>query len=236
METLTALANWLARAGDLIVSHDPWVSGLVGLAVGLAICPGYMYLLAVVSEWRWPRYNEQFRAFMPGNLYLSVIFGAVAYLAAAYRVSGTQVPLFEGRLWVWIPFVVAGLLVLALSVVDILPAFSYKPGDTNKYHWRQLISWTKVWHNVAVYGAYGFLLIRLGVPGMVSAPLDAGTGGINNLLRVVVLVALIRWATYLAADAKNPKHSTGHVRVNFGQWLVGLVVVSATCVGLAYAI
>ena len=250
MSALEAFMRWLAHVADLITAHHPVQAGLIGLAIGWLICPGYMYFLAFISEWRWPKYRDQFKAFMPGNVFLGIVFGSASYLAASYYQSGDDVTLYHEPQWSWIPTGFGVLLVVGLSLMDIVGTFRYKEGDTDKYHWRQLISWTKVWHNVGVYGAYGYLLVRVGVPGLVSAPSSFWTfaqghdewdkltaaGAVNDCLRVVLVLALLKWVGYLIADVKDPKFTTGHVRVNFVQWLVGLVVVGSTCAALAVAI
>jgi len=226
----SAVALWLAYVANLITNHQPYVAGAIGLAAGWAICPGYMYLLAIVAEWRWPRYHDQFKAFMPGNLYLGVVFGGSCFLAASYRQAEGHGHLYENQLWLWLPLVASAAVVVALSAMDIIGAFRYKTGDTDKYHWLQLISPTKLWHNIVVYGAYGYLLVRVGVPGLLSAPWWGANGLVNDVVRVLLLGCLLRWVLFLKQDIAEPKFTTGHVRVNQPQFLIGLFMIGSVFV------
>ena len=230
---LVDLAAWLTRCTDLIVNHNPWLAALIGLAVGWGICPAYMYALAVVSEWRWPKYDEQFKAFMPGNIFLGAVFSSTAFLTAADRRDGGTSTIYGEPRWSWISLGIAAVIVVAMCIQDVIGAFQYYPGAPDKYHWTQLIAWTKVWHNIVVYGAYGFLLIHIGVPGFMSA---SWTSPINVIMRIVLLAMLSRWITYLIVDVREPKHATGHVTVSPLQWLIGLIMVGGTIAGLAVAI
>lgn len=63
----------------------------------------------------------------------------------------------------------------------------------------------------------------------------AVNGWINDGLRVVVVLALVKWISYLFVDMKHPKHPTGHVRVTFAQWLSGLVIVTGSALAVVYA-
>src|SRR4051812_5725286 len=83
----------------LLTNRSPIWAAIIGLLVGWAICPVYMYVLAVVVEWRWPRYRDQFRAFMPGNVFLGMVFGSAAYLYAAYIQTGATWAFFSSSIW-----------------------------------------------------------------------------------------------------------------------------------------
>lgn len=235
MNPFVGLAEWLAHVVYLITTRPPLQAGLIGWAVGFLICPFYMYLIAIVSEWRWLRYRDQFKAFMPGNLFLGVVFGTSCYLYADARRAGQLTGFFAGHLWEWVSLSFAALLVVVLSALDIMGAITYRPGDVAKYSWRQLISWTKVWHNVFVYGIYGYLLTRVGVSGLIKAPWNAHGSEtvINGATRVMQIASLGVWLYCLARDAKFPKHQTGHVAVNRVQWCIGLVLMGLTVVALA---
>lgn len=233
---LMPLVDWLNQAAHLIIAHRPWQAGLIGLAVGWALCPGYMYLLALVVEWRWPRYRDQFKAFMPGNLFLGVVFGSSCYLASSYYHQSHRLAMFSASWWYWVPAVCAFAVVVGMSFFDIYGTIAFKPGAPNRYSWGQLVSWTKLWHNVAVYGAYGILLVGTGLPGLLGAPVWMGTASgtalANDLVRLVLLVCLLRWLSYLWYDIKHPRNQTGHVAINIGQWILGLAVVMATFITL----
>jgi hypothetical protein len=227
-----AVLPWLAPLTRFLLGGSPLEAGITGACVGWLVCPIYMYVLALVSERRWPKYDDQFKAFMPGNLFLGTAFGAATYLAArALRDGSGFFSHFPSTLtWMMIPVMLSVLAVLVLSAQDIVGAIRHKPGDTHTFHWRQLLGWTKIYHNTVVYGLYTWLLVALGVPGLLLAPADVG----GVLGRVVLVIFVGLWVRMLIVDGKSPKHRTGHIALHGAagvlMWVNGLLVNILACV------
>lgn len=236
----TDMALGLAHVASLITNHTPLVAGCIGLTVGWLICPGYMYAIAYAQTGKWLEYDKQFKAFVPGNFYLGLVFGLSCYLYASINQANTP-SMFHLPQWAYWALGGAALVVAALGAIDGAGAITYNRGhiDKNgrifKYHWRQLLDWTKLWHNIFVYGVYGFLLIYVGAPGVALAPWvinhDPFLAVLPYILpRAVMLGCLGAWVRLLAVDMKYPMHATGHIAVTFVQWMRGLGFLAATTV------
>lgn len=219
------LPDWLAPYANAVLGRSPFQAFLIGVGIGWAICPVFVYLLGL-SELRWLRYRDQFKAFMPGNLFLGVSFGCICYLAAEAQRHGTGWFVRPAETWwLWVAVGFSILLTVGLWLVDIIGAFRHRSQPGSTYSWWQLISWTKVYHNTFVYGVYSLLLVGLGVPGLILAPFNT----LGLAIRLLMVVVLLSWVMLLIEDGKHPMHRTAHIELRgFGgavRWVLGLVYI-----------
>lgn len=223
---------------DFITKRSSAGAFAAGLIFALLLTPGFMYLLAWAEGKRKFRTCDEFRAFMPGDLYLGVSFSFGCSLFAQARIMGHSAPGW----WHWVSTAVGCLAAVGLTVPEIIGAFYYRDGDAGRYHWRQMISPRKIWHNVVVYGVYGYLLMAICVPGFVLAPsavsdfsMGRPFGGISSVgfdaLRLLLLVELSEWILSLVYDVSHPKCATAHTKVNFRQWATGMAMIVFALVG-----
>lgn len=129
-----------------IVDHGFWFA----FTVSLVASPGLMFLLAGTLERRmlWPK--EQYYGFLYGDIALALSVGSTAALASSLPEIST---FFTSRVWHWSAFLAAVVLGLALWL-----------NERSAYSVPQLLSPTKIWHNVFLYGLLGYWLLGLGIP------------------------------------------------------------------------
>lgn len=170
-----------------LADQDSWVV----LLVCMAITPGLPLLIAPLLEARWlPLDNRlQFKAFFPGDLYLSA---CVASLLAL----GRYLP--DGQYWYsswWLHVVVAAG---ALTVAVALTVMEVKAPTTAAYAWpmKARTSPTKLYHNFALYGGYGYLAV--------TTLIACLFGGLWWQALVAVAIAG-PWLYFLSVDNKAPE-------------------------------
>lgn len=129
-----------------MADHGFWAT----LAICWALTPVAMIVIALLGESRLlplsPRY--QFLAFFPGDLFLG---GMVAGLLV---VAG-QLPAESHwyNAWWWHVLVLIGAVVVA--VVITLGEYN----DPDGYGKRAVLSPTKLYHNILLYGGYGYVIV-----------------------------------------------------------------------------
>jgi hypothetical protein len=130
-----------------------WVAGhnwLETLLVCWLITPGMMYLIGLIGESRllpWTP-STQFLSFVPGDLFLGAMLTAL--LMTAKRLPEEE--RFYNAAWWHIL-----LLVMAVGVAIVITVGEYK--DPNGYGHRAVLSPTKLYHNLVLYGGYGYIIL-----------------------------------------------------------------------------
>lgn len=137
------------------------------------ITPIGFVLVGLVMEGRVvPLGKGQFRSFMPGDLFLGAFVSALIY--AARNITDDH-HWFQD--WRWHVLLLIGTLVAGVALTlaeydrsavidytphgdpadDIKPDHSYDRG----YPARSIFSWTKIYHNIGLYGLYGYVVFSL---------------------------------------------------------------------------
>lgn len=130
-----------------------WIAGH-GFVVTVLICwlitPGLMYVIGYVGESRllpWT-HDRQFLSFMPGDFFLGLM---VAGLLVLSRHLPSERHVYNA--W-WFHLLV---LIVTLVVAVVITRGEYR--DPNGYGQRAVLSPTKLYHNIVLYGGYGYLII-----------------------------------------------------------------------------
>jgi hypothetical protein len=150
-------------------------SFLVTLLICWAITPGMMIVLAVIGESRWLPlgYHRQFLSFFPGDLFLGA--GIAALLMAARELP-------EERRWFTAPIVQIIIFAGAFGVAYWLTRGELRTGVYPKM---AILSPTKLYHNFALYGGYGYIAVATLVAVL------AGSDWSNPNVRTWLIRALI---------------------------------------------
>lgn len=161
------------------------------VGVCLLITPGLPMIIAPLLESRWLplRRALQFGAFFPGDVFLSL---GVAFLLWAGRFLPAKEAWYQSP---WFHLVVA---VGAFVVAGLLTLMELKAPESAAYAWpvRTRKSPTKLYHNFALYGGYGYL----GVTALISC----AAGGLvwTSLFGITVAGP---WIYFLMTDNKAPE-------------------------------
>ncbi|MEU9096545.1 hypothetical protein [Streptomyces sp. NPDC048361] len=163
------------------------------LLASFAVSPGVPALLALVLERRLLRPRHEFTAFLYGDPALAVSCAAGVLLAGS---PGASVP-------------VAGWPAVAMMVLP--PAFGVWQARSELraglYTWAQLLSPTKLWHQVVVYPLMTYL-----VGGALLRGLTSGIGGPAGPARWAVLAVMaggfLFWMAANVHDRRRPR--VGH--------------------------
>lgn len=154
------------------------------------------------------RLGNGYLTFWPGDLVLAVMVGAVAYLAA--WLPATTGRWYQHRAWHWywaLAWSVAGLVIWWL--------------ERSFYTTSQLLSPSKIWHNMVPWGLLGYWLWAGGIPAVVHTtwrrfgPVFA---------KCVVLVGALTWFWFLwldmtiSAEERLRRYSIIHEPFDWGGW------------------
>jgi hypothetical protein len=174
--------GWLA-------GHNP----LVTLVIFSLISPGAMFVLAKIGESR-PlptSYEQQFRSFFPGDLFLAM---SATILVAMAVLLPAQARWYNARLWHVI------VLVCAVAVAILITVGEYN--DPNGYGHRAVLSPTKLYHNILLYGAYGYVIVVTLVALIAGLVIDWQWS--RAALLLFALIPGFIWVGLLKADSDAP--------------------------------
>jgi hypothetical protein len=152
------------------------------------ISPGALIIIGVVGESRLvPLFNprKQFLSFFPGDLFLGVsvswlIFEMVRLQPEKWYLS-----------WWW--YVI--LLIIALSIAVTMTQSEYK---SNYFPKRAILSPTKIYHNLALYGVYGSIA---------GFSILAGFFSRHILQTLLAMSPMLCWASMLIIERFLPKNA-----------------------------
>lgn len=165
-----------------IAGHNFWVT----LLLCWLLTPGLFYLIGLVLESR-PvplSWNYQFTSFFPGDLFLGGMVAGLLVLAKKLPAEDH----FYNATWFHVL-----VLVVTVAVAVVITALEYN--DPNGYGHRAVMSPTKLYHNILLYGGYGYIIVTT----LIAVVMSAETRG---LLLVGCLVPGWVWVTCLIADEK----------------------------------
>jgi len=108
----------------------------------------------------------------------------------------------------------AMVLVSAATVAVLITVSEYN--DTNGYGHRAVLSPTKLYHNIVLYGGYGYVIVVVLVA--VVAGLVMNWNGMNALLLIALLFPGFVWISLLYAEQQSSdevkKSRIEHAHVN----------------------
>lgn len=165
------------------------------LLICWALTPGMMFVIGLVGESRlipWtPSY--QFLSFLPGDFFLG---GMAAGLLVLSRQLPAERHLYNNG---WFHLV---LLLGAAAVAVIITRGEYN--DPNGYGHRAVLSPTKLYHNLLLYGGYGYIIVATLVA-LVAWAVMQHEMAFTGLLVLCLLPGLI-WVGLLVVEQKVPEN------------------------------
>lgn len=164
---------------DMLTSARFWVSFVL-----LCALPYGMYVVAYLFESRKPGngpndapiWHGQSKAFLPGDIGLSLLLAVAMYLQIGRYVSG----------WMLLLGAVVGVVVYNLA-----RRFTYTPKDYSPGAWN---SPSKRWHDLVMYIVFVMLLVAFGIPSYFASWND-GVG-----IRLAGLAGLGVWVVCMVKD------------------------------------
>lgn len=130
-----------------------WIAGhnfFATLFVCWLITPGLMFIIAPVLESRklpWTP-QTQFLSFFPGDFFLGMMLALVLWFAQRMP---AEVHFYNST---WFHLL---LVVVTFTVAIVITKAEYD--DPNGYGHRAVLSPTKLYHNIVLYGAYGYVIV-----------------------------------------------------------------------------
>lgn len=162
------------------------------LIMGLVISPMMMFLIGWVGESRMlPIWTGQFKAFLPGDLFLGVSLAFAARRVGEWDAS--QVHWYQTSWY--------HTLVLSLS---ILIAVVTRAMDSKVYETHSFVSPTKLYHD---YGAFVLLAVLLG---LLLIPVVV-VGRDYTAARVWALAFFVFWLICLIIDMMSDQQAIGRI-------------------------
>lgn len=130
-----------------------WVAGhsfIETLLLCWLITPGMMYVIGLIGESRLVPWTPktQFLSFFPGDFFLGTMLTAL--LMVVKRLPDEQ--RFYNATWWHIL-----MLAAAITVAVVITVGEYN--DPNGYGHRAVLSPTKLYHNILLYGGYGYIIV-----------------------------------------------------------------------------
>lgn len=168
-----------------IADHGFWVT----LLICLAITPIGHQLVGIIGESRWVPISpfKQFLSYFPGDVFLGM--SVAALLVLAHKLPDEQH--FYNARWFH-------LVVLTVTVVVALYVTKLEYNDPNGYGHRAVLSPTKLYHNILLYGAYGYVIVVTLIATVVA--LSSGWNwGWFGLVVLGLLPGLV-WASLLVIE------------------------------------
>lgn len=131
---------------SLVADRGFWTT----LVVCLIITPGLHQLVGIIGESRWVPWSpyKQFLSYFPGDVFLGV---TVASLLVLGRKFPEEYHFYND--WRF------HLLVLATTVIVAVYVTWLEYNDPNGYGHRAVRSPTKLYHNIVLYGGYGYVIV-----------------------------------------------------------------------------
>lgn len=123
---------------------------LVTLIICWSITPGLMFVIAPILESRWLPWTPrtQFLSFLPGDLFMGLMLALLLWFAQ--RLPGGN-HCYNST---WFHLL---LIVVTFTVAIVLTKAEYD--DPDGYGHRAVLSPTKLYHNIVLYGAYGYVIV-----------------------------------------------------------------------------
>lgn len=180
-----------------IAGHELWVT----LLICWFITPGMIFILGWIGESRMIPVspNYQFISFIPGDFFLGA-------MAASILVLAQDLP--SASNWYNSPWLHGAVVIAAVSVAVLLTRGEYQ--DPNGYGRRGVLSPTKLYHNLVLYGGYGYVIITTLVA-VVSASETRGWFLAGSLVFGVIWVSLLVLERRDSEKVKRQRVENAHV-------------------------
>lgn len=180
---------------NLLTGH----SYVVTLVICFIISPVMLYLIGIIGESRFvpilPR--KQFLSFMPGDIF-------TAWGTANLLVMSQKLP--NGIFWynnlMFHLIILIGAIIAAILITH--GELNPEPGAIS-YKRRAVLSPTKIYHNLGLYGLYGYIIITTFVA--------CAAGGINFWTIIKAVSPFLIWIIFLLTEGKVTR-KTKLLRVN----------------------
>jgi hypothetical protein len=178
-----------------------WIAGrsfLQTLAICLLITPVGHCVVGLVFESRWVPLapSRQFVSFFPGDVFIAIMMAGLLTLAKELPQSRR----FFNSTW----FHAAVLTFTVCAAVCL----TWSEWSNGFYPTRAIFSWTKIYHNLLLYGGYGYVVITTLTALVVG---DRSRRFFLFLLPGVVWVGLVVMDNTLPADVARSKAEHAHV-------------------------
>lgn len=164
-----------------------WMAGqniVVTVLLCWALTPGLFILIGLIGESRLVPlgWNYQFTSFFPGDIFLGGMVAGLLVLAKKLPAEGH----LYNETWFHVD-----VLVVTVAVAVVITIGEYN--DPNGYGHRAVLSPTKLYHNIVLYGGYGYVIVTT----LIAVVFAAETRG---LLLLGCLVPGLIWVACLVAD------------------------------------
>lgn len=175
------LPSWLDP-----VFNNGWV---VALAWALLLTPMGVILMALIFEKRLPPIlKNAFRSFLPGDVCLGITLAASV---ATLMVSALPNIGWQRSAWFNVMAWFAAACVFAIGRMI----------DRGGYTKKQLLSPSKLYHDVVLYLGYGWLMFRVVVPAVYVGYVDKEA----NVSELIAILAFVAWLGMLVLDGTRSK-------------------------------
>ncbi|MEO5499610.1 MAG: hypothetical protein ABIR46_03860, partial [Candidatus Saccharimonadales bacterium] len=130
-----------------------WIAGqnfMMTLLICWMITPGLMFVIGFIGESRlvpW-KPSEQFLSFFPGDFFLGTMLALLLWFAQRLP---SEEQFYNSA---WFHFVVMAMTFLVAGKIT-----SDEYHDVDGYGHRAVLSPTKLYHNILLYGAYGYVIV-----------------------------------------------------------------------------
>lgn len=181
----------------------------LALVFGALVTSGMLVLLAVAVEGHIWRPSVQYKGVYPGDLFLSLAFGAAVYGVVYYLPASTQ-GWWQERWWHWTALVMGFGLVLILKSAEIYFTIT-EPNKPGVYNWGQHLSPTMLWHTFII-PVLGYLTLTLAAAVLFSS-------AVPWWLKALVLAGLLGWTTCaVILDNILPRPDVNLIHAPDGWW------------------
>lgn len=182
-----------------LLPGSDWMAGhglLATIIIVMAVTPGMMFVIGIIGESRWLPISpkRQFLSFFPGDIFLGM---AVAGLL----VNAGHLP--DARAWYnstpWHVVVLVG----ALAVAGGMTYGEYRASSVQGqgYAKRALLSPTKLYHNVVLYGGLGYVGFSTLVANTAGLVMDFSADELGGFL--ICLIPGAVWISFLLLEQND---------------------------------
>lgn len=166
-----------------------WLPWPIVLMIGWLITPGMMFVLGWILESRTLPIIENSRAFLPGDFFLGLILASSAVILRNSRIRRDSFVL--SKRWLIFASVLTAVAVFLVGKLVL---------DRGNYTIGQILSPTKLWHDIIVYMGYGPIIATMAIPALLPSP---GESLLTRCLRIGMIAGIIIFGSCLVLDSAS---------------------------------